>query len=310
MATRGVLYETGDFLDAQHHASRTTAMGLALAGFALLSVGDAVIKSMAGAWPGPAVAALRFSIGALGLACVLWLREGRSGFACPMPRIQFARGLAIAFASTMFFLAIFVMPLAEATAIQFVSPLLAALFSALILRERAPRAIWIASALAFSGVLVVLRPNVATVGLAGLLPLFSAAAFAMMMVLNRKVSGGGSVIAMQFLISAMAAPILIVAATVGHLSGATAFHVGLPDWTIVVRCAVVALTATCSHSLIYMATVRASAGAVAPMTYVQLLVAMLLGTLLYGDRPDLSSLGGAALIVAGGLYLWRRSAVR
>jgi len=44
---------------------------------------------------------------------------------------------------------------------------------------------------------------------------------------------------------------------------------------------------------------------VAPMTYVQLLVAASLGWFLFGTTPDLSTFGGAALIVGGGLLLWR-----
>jgi drug/metabolite transporter (DMT)-like permease len=46
------------------------------------------------------------------------------------------------------------------------------------------------------------------------------------------------------------------------------------------------------------------------MTYVQLLVAAALGWLLFGTAPDLSTLGGAALIIAGGLLLWRSQAPR
>ena len=60
-----------------------------------------------------------------------------------------------------------------------------------------------------------------------------------------------------------------------------------------------------AHLLIYQATVRASAAVVAPMTYVQLLVAVILGWILFGAGLDLSTLAGAALIVAGGLWLWR-----
>ena len=52
----------------------------------------------------------------------------------------------------------------------------------------------------------------------------------------------------------------------------------------------IACTATVAHLLIYMAAVRASAALVAPMTYVQLLVAATLGWLLFGTAPDLSDL--------------------
>lgn len=289
-------------------ASRSgNGLAFAFCGFALLTVGDSVIKSMAGDWPGTAVAALRFSIGAVALGLILWVKEGPSGFDIAKPLVQFGRGTALAFASLCFFLAIYVMPLAEATTISFISPMVAAMLSALLLGERAPRAIWGASALAFTGVLLVLRPNIAEIGWAGLLPLASAFVFALMMVFNRMVADSGSVIAMQFAISAIAAPLLILATIVGHVSGIADFQVSWPDWTVVARCAVVAVTATGAHSLIFLATTRASAGSIAPMVYVQLLVAMAIGITVYGDYPDATAIAGAAFIIAGGLFLWWRS---
>ena len=74
---------------------------------------------------------------------------------------------------------------------------------------------------------------------------------------------------------------------------------------MVLKCAAVAVFATFGHLLIYTATVRASAAVVAPMTYVQLVVAMALGWAWFGNAPDLPMFGGAALIIGGGLLLWR-----
>lgn len=297
----------GYSVDDRHSGKGGNGLAFALCGFALLTVGDSVIKSMAGDWPGTAVAALRFSIGAIALAVILGVTEGRAGFDIAKPFVQLGRGAALAFASLCFFLAIFVMPLAEATTISFVSPMVAAMLSALLLGERAPRAIWGASVLAFAGVLLVLRPNIAEIGWAGVLPLASAFVFALMMVFNRMVAGSGSLIAMQFAISAIAAPLLIGATIIGHVSGVPALRVHWPDWTVIARCAFVAVTATGAHSLIFLATTRASAGSIAPMVYVQLLMAMAIGIAVYGDYPDATALAGAALIIAGGLFLWWRS---
>jgi drug/metabolite transporter (DMT)-like permease len=67
------------------------------------------------------------------------------------------------------------------------------------------------------------------------------------------------------------------------------------------------VTASFAHWLIFMGTMRASAGEIAPMTYVQLLIAMALGILVFGDWPDLTSLVGSAIIIATGLFLVRAS---
>ncbi len=284
----------------------TAGLLLAMAGFASLSVGDGIIKSMAGDWPGTAVAALRYSIGALGLLGLLLLVEGRAGLRLPMIWAQIGRGMSVAFATLAFFSAIFLMPLANATAIQFTSPMLTALFSALLLGERMPRIAWAATAIAFVGVLLVLRPNVGTLGWAALLPIGAAIGLSLLMVFNRMVANAGSVLLMQFLIAAVAAPILIASAAIGHFSGIEALRVTMPDWTVVARCALVAVTASFSHWLVYLATTKTSAAVTAPMVYVQLLVAIAIGVLFYGDYPDPLALGGAALIIAAGLWLWRR----
>lgn len=297
-------------MDGGRGAGTGNGLVFALCGFALLTAGDSVIKSIAGEWPGSAVAALRFTIGAIGLGIILWIREGRKGFSIARPHVQLGRGMALATATLLFFLGIFAMPLAEATTIAFVSPMVAAILSWALLGERAPPAIWVASILAFAGVLLVLRPNTEEIGLAGLLPLASAFVFALLMVFNRMAAGTGSLIAMQFVISAIAAPILIFATILGHISGIAQLQLSWPDWTIVARCAIVAVTATSAHSLIFLATSRASAGAIAPMVYVQLLVAMAIGMLFYHEYPDVTALAGAALIISGGLYLWRSSTGR
>jgi drug/metabolite transporter (DMT)-like permease len=197
------------------------------------------------------------------------------------------------------------MPLADATSIQFTSPMLTAILSVVLLRERAPAVVWGATAVAFAGVLIVLRPNVTALGITALLPVIAAFGLALMMIFNRMAGGLGTILQMQFLIAVFALPILVLAAIVGALTGIPALHVPIPDWTILLRCAGVAVTGTVAHLLIYMATLYAPAPTTAPMVYVQMLMAVTIGWVVFGDMPDLATLGGAALIIAAGLWLFR-----
>ena len=281
---------------------------LALLGFTILSIGDAVVKSLAGDWPAPAVSALRYTFGAAGFAVAVALRHGRAGFVLPRPWIHFGRGAAVALATICFFLGVMAMPLADATALQFTSPLFTALLSGMVLGERVPRGAWLAILLAFAGVVIVLRPNLAELGLAACYPLAAAFGMAWLILLNRKSAGDAPVLVMQFLLAIMAAPLLVAATTLLSMTGRPEFAVPAPSLVVVAKCALVAFTASVGHLLIYTATLRASAASVSPMTYVQLVVAVLLGWLWFGDAPDLVSYGGFALIVAGGLWLWRSQA--
>jgi drug/metabolite transporter (DMT)-like permease len=282
-----------------------SGLAFAFAGFALLSCGDALVKTMAGIWPGTAVAALRYGFGVLFIGGLLFAREGRAAFTIPRPWVQLGRGVSVSVGSTFFFLSIFVMPLAEATLIQFVIPMLVAVISRIVLNERPPRAAWIATAIAFVGVLIVLRPQVAVIGWNGVMPLIGALGMAFLMIFNRMAAGSGSALKMQFLISIFAFPVLILAGFAGHQSGIASLHVAWPTASVIARCAFIACSASLAHGLVYMATERASAASTAPAIYIQLIVAMVLGYVLYNDRPDAIALGGAMLIIGAGLYLWR-----
>ncbi len=286
-------------------ASINTALLFAIAGFALLTFGDAIIKSIHGAMTGTAVAAVRYVFGAVLMAALLFWREGKAGFTMPRPWIHIGRAASVGVGSTCFFTALFLMPMTEATVITFVTPMLVALLSSFFLKEHAPRAAWIAIAVAFTGVLVVLRPEVAKVGWAGLLPVGTAVCMAIMINLNRMASGLGSALQMQFLLAVLAVPILAAVTIVGHFSGIPLFHVAWPGLGPILKCATVGCTASLAHGLVFMATERASAAVIAPATYVQLLVAMSTGYFAFGDVPDAMALAGATLIIGAGIYLWR-----
>jgi drug/metabolite transporter (DMT)-like permease len=281
------------------------SLGLALAGFSCLSLGDAVVKSLHGSFPAPAISALRYVFGALGLGIALLIRDGPGGFVCPMPRIQILRAAAVSLSTFCFFIAIFAMPLATATAVQFTTPMITAVISAMYLKERAPRAVWVAIALAFTGVLIVLRPEVSALGISIIFPLLSALGLSLLMIFNRTASGSASLLTLQFLVALFACPILLVATALLHFFGPAAFHINTLNASIILRCAIVAVTGTVSHFLIFMATQRTSAAVIAPMLYVQLLIAVFIGWQFYGDPPDAMTIGGAAFVILGGLYLWR-----
>lgn len=297
----GRFYQEAD--TGLQHEDRSGLL-IALGGFALLSVGDAVVKSMAGQWAPTGIATLRYIIGAVGLSAILFARHGRAGFRVPRPGLQLVRGASVAIATVCFFGSLFLMPLAEATTIVFVSPVITGLLAPVFLNERATRATFVASAIAFAGVLIVLRPNIADLGVAALLPLASAFAMSALFMANRAVAGQARALAMQAILAIAAVPILLAASLIGHFSGIERLALAMPSAIVVAKCAFVAVSASTAHWLIYLGTSRAGAASVAPMTYVQLVVATALGWLWFGDRPDAMALLGAATIISAGIYLW------
>ena len=98
----------------------------ALAGFCTLSIGDAIVKGMAGEWPAPAMAATRYVVGTALLAVLLVRHEGTSALGLPRDKLQWLRGIAISCSAVGMFLAVWIMPLAEATTIAFTQPMITA----------------------------------------------------------------------------------------------------------------------------------------------------------------------------------------
>jgi drug/metabolite transporter (DMT)-like permease len=275
-----------------------------LAGFCTLSIGDAIVKGMAGEWSAPAMVATRYVVGTIGLGFLLWRSEGWSSFRMPKPGLQWLRGIAISISAIGMFTAVWIMPLAEATTIAFTQPMITAILGMLILGEKARKPAWIATLIAFVGVVIVLRPNFEAVGFGALLPLLSATGMAITIIANRAVSGTGSVLAMQYYMAFTALIFLTVVSFVGHFTGIEEFRMSWPHWSVVARCAFIGVSASFAQWFIYMGTVKVGAGHVAPMTYGQLLMAVALGWTFFGDIPDAVAMLGAAIIIGAGLYLW------
>ena len=292
------------------HQSDRAGLLYALAGFCTLSIGDAIIKGMAGAWPAPAMAATRYVVGTLLLAALLRRSEGAAALRLPRDGLQWVRGVAISISAVGMFLAVWIMPLAEATTIVFTQPVITAVLAMVLLGERARAATWVATALALCGVFLVLRPNFDTAGWGVFLPLLSALGMAVTIIANRKVTGRASILAMQYYMSVTAMIFLAAATLAFHFSGLEGFALTPPHWSVLARCALIGLTATLAQWLIFMGTVKAGAGTVAPMTYGQLLMAVALGAIFFGDYPDATAFAGAAVIIGAGLYLWREGRVR
>ena len=283
----------------------------ALAGFCLLSLGDVIVKGLPGAWAPTAMGATRYVLASLGLSTLLVVRHGWHAL-WPMPRAgwQWLRGMAVAVSVCAMFVAVWLMPMAEAVTISFMQPMFTTMLASVFLGERLKPAALAATLLAFAGVVIVLRPNLLEIGPAALLPLAAAFAMAVLMIGNRATAGAAGPLAMQVYIANTASVLLLLATLGGHLSGAERFVLHWPQWHVVAWCGFIAVSASLAHWLIFMGTMRAGAATIAPMTYGQLLTAVTLAWLVYDEVPDGTALLGAAIIVCAGLWLWQQGKAR
>jgi drug/metabolite transporter (DMT)-like permease len=198
--------------------------------------------------------------------------------------------------------AIRVVPLADAYAITFTAPLLVTLFSIPLLGERVGWRRWSAILIGFTGVLIVIRPGIGAMHWALLMPLVTAVCFALYQILTRKVAGmaGETAFALLFYLSLVGAVVL---------SAIMPFFwrpVAPQHWGWM---AAMGFLGALGHLLLIRALTLTPASLVAPFTYSQIIWAIALGYLVFGDLPDAWMLIGCAVIIASGLYVFYREAV-
>lgn len=196
------------------------------------------------------------------------------------------------------FAAVQYLPLTEAVAFQFASPLFMTAFSALLLGELVGRHRWGAVAVGFIGVLIMVRPEPGHMNLVGV-----------SLALAGAVGAAGAMVAIRQIVDTEKGPTIVfyftLAGTVVGLAGA-AFHWVTPDPATLAFLILAGLVGGVGQLLLTQALTVAPVGVVAPFDYTQLIWATALGYLVWGELPHPATVAGALVVAASGLYILHR----
>jgi len=267
-----------------------------MAALALFSLLDTISKTLASRHPVGVVVWGRYFVHFLVTLAVFLPRYGTELFKTRSPAQQMIRGLTLVLTTGMVVAAFQRLPLAEVTALVFVSPFLVMILAMSFLDERVSRWRWLPVGVGFLGVLLIVRPGGGASGEGALLALGGAACYAVYQVLTRKLSATDRSMVQLFYTA---------------LVGAAAMCALLPWFWVpgaidVVDAALIAslgLIAAGSHLLMIMALRAAPATTLSPFMYAQLVWAMLLGWAVFGELPDTVSLLGMLIIVGSGVVV-------
>ncbi len=281
-------------------AAGLTAM---LAAMVVLPVMDGVAKHLQASYPVAQVVWARYAFHLVAMAPLLLARFGPRALWPHRPGVQLLRGGLLLSATLLFFAAIGRMPLADALALFFVSPLVVTLLASTVLGEPVGARRAVAVAVGFLGVLAIVRPGSDVFGVAALLALGAGTVHGFYMVATRKLAGS-------------APPLVTLAYTA--LVGAVAMSVLVPLWWVTPTPGDLALMvamgalAAGGHFLIILAFDHAPAAWLAPVGYTEIVASTAVGWIAFGDFPDLWTWLGIVIIVASGLFisLLERSAYR
>jgi len=231
------------------------------------------------------------------MAAIFFPRMGWGLIRTKSPRLQLVRGALLIFSSLVFVVALTYMPIAVVTSITFTSPILVALASGPLLGERATRSTWFALAGAFTGVLLIIRPGTASFAWYLLLPLACAVGVAGYQLLTRKLAGRGDHPITTLFLPGVLGLLLIPPVFPGS------FLVLPTELPHILAFGAVGLLGAIGHFLLIRAHEHAPATILTPFNYVQILIVLVIGWIVFGQLPDGIALVGIALIAASGLGL-------
>ncbi|MCT7373918.1 DMT family transporter [Chelativorans salis] len=269
--------------------------------FAPLS--DATLKLLGETIPLLEVLVVRFAVQALlilPLVCwggrslaltprVLWLTALRT--------VLQILGLGAMFASLRF------LPLAEAVAIAYVMPFILLLLGRMVLKEEVGPRRLAACVVGFIGTLLVIQPSFSVIGAPALLPLVVAVVFSLYILVTRQIARDADPVVLQGvsgLMGTVGLAVLFVMTAGSELPG---LGMVTPNGTEVLMLIAVGVLGTLSHLLMTWSLRFAPSATLAPIQYLEIPFATLIGWLIFRDLPNGLAAAGIVVTVAAGLYI-------
>jgi drug/metabolite transporter (DMT)-like permease len=276
-------------------------IALILASTVFLGSSDVTSKYLSATLPSIEIAWIRFLVFALIMFPAMLPGSPLYALQTKRPGLQAVRGVALLGSSLLFISGLRFLPMAEASATSFVSPLFVTALSIVFLGEGVGLRRWLATAVGLIGVLIVLRPGSSAFHPAAVFPIVSALAWACTLIMTRMLSGTERAITTMTYSSIVG---------VGILSALVPLVWVAPSWHDIFFGIVIGVASTAGQWIVVLAFRYADASVLAPFSYTQLLWVSLLGFLVFGEVPDIWTMTGAAFIVASGLYTAHRERIR
>ncbi len=286
------------------HADRPFLGVLLIVGFCILApMGDAMAKILGDSIPLGQIVAVRFAVQSLILLPIVWL----SGISLSMtPRVfrltLLRTALHIVGIGAMF-LSLRFLPLADAVAIAFVMPFILLLLGRYILGETVGHRRLIGCVVGFIGTLLVIQPSFAAVGLPALLPLIVAVVFALFMLVTRQIAKECDAVALQAISGVFASAVLIPALMFGYLADLPELTPLRPTGNEWLLLALLGTLGTAAHLLMTWSLRFAPSATLAPVQYLEIPIATLIGFVVFGDLPNGLAAIGIVITMSAGLYV-------
>jgi drug/metabolite transporter (DMT)-like permease len=278
-------------------------IGLML-GFCIVApIGDAVAKLLGATVPLGQLVLIRFAVQAVILIPLVWMSGRMWRMRGRVLGLTFFRTLLHILGIAAMFTALKYLPLADAVAIVFVMPFFMLVLGKFVLSEEVGHRRLLACVVGFSGTLMVVQPSFAEVGWPALLPVFVAANFSVFMLVTRQIAKETDPIGLQAVSGVMAVALMIPAIWIGNAVAYAPLMTMAPtsyEWSLLLA---IGLLGSGAHLLMTWSLRYAPSATLAPMQYLEIPFATLLGFAIFSDLPNPVAGVGIAITMAAGIYV-------
>ena len=216
-------------------------------------------------------------------------------------KLQLTRSVLMLLTTSLFFAGLMFVPLAEASAMMLISPLVVTALAMPILKELVGPRRWAGVVVGMLGAMIIIRPGSEFISLGILLPAAAACSFAFYQVSTRYLSEADPILTTLFFTALVGAVITSMVAP---------FYWTPPSskaWMLLITAGV---CGGIGHFALIKALTLSPASIIAPYSYLNLIWATIYGFVLFAELPDIWTIGGAAIITGSGLYVYHRERVR
>ena len=279
---------------------RLLGIGLVVLGYTMFTIIDSCAKWLSqSGLPTSEIVFIRYAGQLFIVSALLLPARGRDLMATRNLRLEVMRGLFLLMSTVSNFVAILFLPLNVTGAIAFTMPLMLTALSIPLLGEQVGWRRWLAIAVGFVGILIIVRPGTEAFHPAVLLSLACAFFTALYMVSTRKLAGVDAVSTQQFY-AALVATICLIPFVIG---GGWVWPSDPAGWFAF---AAIGTAALIGHQLLTTAHRYAPASVLAPFGYVQIVFLTASSWVVFNEPPDAWFFAGLPIVIGSGLYIWLR----
>ncbi|MEO9897083.1 MAG: DMT family transporter [Paracoccaceae bacterium] len=280
---------------------------LLMLGFCIVApIGDAVAKLLGETIPVGQLLLIRFAVQVVLLVPLVWLTRRPWRVSGSILWLVVLRTVLHIFGIGAMFAALRFLPLADAIAIAFVMPFIMLVLGKYVLGEEVGNRRMLACLIGFIGTLFVVQPSFIEVGWPALLPLVVAVNFAIFILITRKIAKTTDPIGLQAVSGILAIIIIVPFLFLFQNSGVTALSLKNPtmfEWTLLLA---IGGLGTSAHLLMTWSLRYAPSTMLAPMQYLEIPIATVIGFIVFSDLPNEMATIGILIIMAAGLYVVMR----